>query len=360
MRRLPAVASAKAGLFRQARASAGKPGERWSALNSALHQQVRRTIRRHGLCPPGTRLLIGVSGGSDSVALALLLIDLAQHGDFGVAALAHFNHQLRPEAARDEQFCRDLAARLGRPITIESADVQSYAASTRQSIEEAARALRYDFLDRAAAGCGAGRIAVGHTEDDQAETYLIKLVRGAGLTGLGGIYPSRGRVIRPLLDVTRADLRAYLIAAGHTWVEDGTNADVSNPRNRIRHRVLPELDAAYGGAARAGIARAAAHARQDGQWLDELAAARYAELVTRVDSGVQVDARALSAEPVSLQRRVVLQAARGLAGGREIGFEHVESALDVLAGVASGVDIPGSRVELRQKFLVLIQQGVRP
>jgi tRNA(Ile)-lysidine synthase len=328
-------------------------------VKSALHQAIRRTIRRHGLCPPGTRLLVGVSGGSDSVALALLLTELAQHGDFAVAALAHFNHQLRPEAARDEQFCRDLAARRGLPIAIESADVQSYAASTRQSIEEAARALRYDFLERAADGCGAGRIAVGHTEDDQAETYLIKLVRGAGLTGLGGIYPSRGRVIRPLLDVTRAELRAYLIASAQNWVEDDTNADVSNPRNRIRHRVLPELDAAYG-AARAGIARAAAHARQDGQWLDELAAARYTEVATHVDLGVQINARRLAAEPVSIQRRIIWQAARALAGGREIGFEHVESVLDVAAGMAAGVHIPGCRVELRHEILVIVQQGVRP
>lgn len=329
-------------------------------LNSALHQAVRRTIRRHGLCPSGTRLLIGVSGGSDSVALTLLLRDLAGHGDFEVAALAHFNHQLRPEAARDELFCRDLAARIGLPITIESADVQSYAASVRQSIEEAARTLRYGFLERAAAGGGASCIAVGHTEDDQAETYLLKLVRGAGLTGLGGIYPRRGQVIRPLLDVTRAALRAYLISAGQAWIEDDTNADVSNPRNRIRHRVLPELDAAYAGASRAGIARAAAHAREDGQWLDELAAARYSELATRVDHGVHIDAPGLAAEPVPMQRRVVLLAARGLAGDREIGLEHVESVLDVLAGIAAGVDIPGSRVELRHKMLVLIQQGVRP
>jgi tRNA(Ile)-lysidine synthase len=288
------------------------------------------------------------------------MTELARHGDFRVAGLAHLNHRLRPEAARDEQFCRDFAVRLGLPIVIESADVQSYAGSTRQSIEVAARTLRYEFLDRAAAACGAARIAVGHTEDDQAETYLIKLVRGAGLAGLGGIYPIRGRVIRPLLDVTRADLRAYLIASGQSWVEDDTNADVSNPRNRIRHRVLPELDAAYGGAARAGIARAAAHARQDGQWLDELAAARYAALVTQVALGVQVDAERLTAEPAPMQRRVVWQAARTLAGGREIGLDHVESVLDVLSGVSAAVDIPGSRVELRHKILVLVQQGVRP
>lgn len=332
---------------------------------SKIHQQVRRTIRRHDLCPPGTRLLVALSGGSDSVALTCILRDLSEHGGFEVAALAHFNHQLRPDAARDEQFCRDLAAQVGLPIAVESGNVHTYAASHRQSIEEAGRRLRYEFLARAATACGAGRIAVGHTEDDQAETYLIKLVRGAGLTGLGGIYPRRGQVIRPLLDVTRADLRAYLTAAGQRWIEDETNEDVANPRNRIRHRVLPELDAAYGGAARAGIARAAAHAREDGQWMDELAATRYAELAGHEDGTagqarlVQIDASRLAAEPVAMQRRIVLLAARELGKGREIGLDHVENVLDVMAGLAGGTDIPGCRVELRQKFLVLVQQGSR-
>lgn len=290
--------------------------------------------------------------------MTLLLKELSEHGGFEVVSLGHFNHQLRPAAARDEQFCRDFAARIGIAITIESADVQSYAASERQSVEEAGRRLRYGFLERAATGCGADRIAVGHTEDDQAETYLIKLARGAGLTGLGGIYPRKGRLVRPLLEATRADLRAYLRASGQDWIEDETNADLTNPRNRIRHEVIPALDAAYRGATRGGIARAAAQAREDGQWLDELADARFAELASRLDQGVQqgvqIDALRLAAEPVAMQRRVVLMAARLLAGDREIGFEHVESVLDVLMGVTGGVDIPGSRVELRQKMLILV------
>jgi tRNA(Ile)-lysidine synthase len=283
--------------------------------------------------------------------------EMAEHGGFGVVSMAHLNHQLRPSAARDEDFCRDLAARLGLPIVIESFDVKTYAASQLLSLEDAARRLRYDFLDRAAVGCGADRIAVGHTEDDQAETYLIKLIRGAGLTGLGGVYPRRGNVIRPLLEVSRAKLREYLSSIGETWVEDESNEHLGNPRNRIRHEVLPMLDRASGGATRPAIARAAALARDDGQWLDELGLARFEQLATAAGNSVQIDADRLVAEPAPVQRRVVLLAMRALAGGREVGLDHVEAVLEVLTGVTPGVDIPGSRVELRARKLVLVQQG---
>ena len=304
-------------------------------------------------------MLVGLSGGSDSVALTLVLRELSEHGGFTLVSLAHFNHQLRPTAARDEQFCRDLAGQLGLPIAVESADVKGYAAAQRTSVEDAARRLRYDFLDRAAAANGADRIAVGHTEDDQAETYLIKLIRGAGLTGLGGIYPRRGSVIRPLLDVSRSDLREYLAAAGQTWMDDETNADVGNARNRIRHLVIPELERAAGGVTRPAIARTAALAREDGSYLDDLAAARLNELMSGTGEILQLDAQRLAAEPPPLMRRVLLAAMRRQAGGREVGLEHVEAVREVLSGNTAGVDIPGSRVELRGKNLVLIQQGGR-
>lgn len=323
---------------------------------TALHQQVRRTLRRHGLSPPGTRLLVGVSGGSDSVALTLLLLDLAEHGGFSVAALAHLNHRLRPSADRDEAFCRGLADRLGLRIVIEAADVQTYAQARRLSIEDAARRIRYAFLERVAGGVGADRIAVGHTQDDQAETFLLKLMRGAGLPGLAGIYPRRGQVIRPLLDVTRAELRAYLAARGAGWVEDETNDDVANPRNRIRHRVLPELDRAAGGPTRAAIARAAALIRDDGEWLEELSRERFRSLASETASGLELDAIGLAEVPPPILRRVLLQAMRSTAGEREIGLEHVEAVVALLRRLQGGVDVPGSRVELRGEKLVLLEQ----
>ena len=215
--------------------------------------------------------MIALSGGSDSVALTLILRELAAHGGFSLAGLAHVNHRLRPTADRDEQFCRALADRFELPIAVSRIDVADYAAAEHLSIEEAARRARYALLHRCAADLEAGRIAIGHTRDDQAETFLLKLIRGAGLTGLGGIYPRRGALIRPLLDVPRADLRDYLTGLGESWMDDETNADLNNPRNRVRHRVIPELNAVYGGPTSASIARAAGLAREDGTWLDDLA-----------------------------------------------------------------------------------------
>jgi tRNA(Ile)-lysidine synthase len=322
-----------------------------------LHQEIARTIRRHGLCPAGSRLLVGLSGGSDSIALVLLLQDLAKQGAFSVASLAHLNHRLRCTATRDEQFCRDFAARTGLPIAVQSIDVSSYAHTQGLSIEDAARRVRYDFLHRIAESSSADRIAVGHTRDDQAETFLLKLIRGAGLTGLGGIYPRRGIVVRPLLDVSRADLRHYLQSRGQPWVEDETNEDIANPRNRIRHKVLPELDLAAGASSVPAIARAAAIGREDGQWLDELGDRRFDALVVRSNAGLEIDVSGLLGEALPIRRRVVLAALRLAAPNREIGSDHVEAALEVAAGESTGVDVPGARVELRRGKMVLLREA---
>jgi tRNA(Ile)-lysidine synthase len=326
---------------------------------SFLHQQIRRTIRRHGLWPTGARVVIGLSGGADSVALTLLLQELSALDGFAVVSLAHLNHRLRSTAARDEEFCRDFATRVGIPLTVESIDVGTYASTQRLSVEEAARRLRYDFLHRVADSLSADRIAVGHTRDDQAETYLLKLIRGAGLKGLGGIYPRRGKVVRPLLDIGRAELRRYLDSRGEKWVEDETNEDLANPRNRIRHCVLPELDAVGGASSVPAIARAAAIGREDGQWLDELSEGRFAALAAQVPNGVEIDAAGLFAEPLPIRRRIVLTALRLAAPNREIGLEHVDVALDVAAGESAGADVPGSRLELRRGKLVLLREGLR-
>jgi len=323
---------------------------------TALLQQVRRTIRRHALCPPGTRLLVALSGGSDSVALTFVLRELAPNGGFSLAGLAHFNHRLRPTADRDEQFCRELAARIDLPLVVGDTDVREYAAAERLGIEEAARRARYAFLHRCAADIGADRIAVGHTRDDQAETFLLKLMRGAGLTGLGGIYPRREAIVRPLLDTSRAELRDYLNARGESWVDDESNSDLTNPRNRVRHRVIPELDAAYGGATSGSIARAAGLAREDGAWLAELADARYRELAEIDDHGVTFLAAQLAAEPGPMRRRLLLKALRDVAGVREVALEHVDLAADILNGSSAGADLPSARLELRRGKLVLLRK----
>ena len=327
---------------------------------TALHQQVRRTIRRHALLPPGARVLVGLSGGSDSVALTCLLLDLSEHGEFAVVGLAHLNHGLRLTASRDEAFCRQFAQRRGLPLQVECADVRAHALSQSVSVEEAGRRLRYASLERAALEVRADRIAVGHTQDDQAETFLLKLMRGAGLTGLAGIYPRRGAVVRPLLDVRDADLQAFLVSQAEAWVEDETNADVGNPRNRVRHRVLPELDLAAGGATQPAIARAAALIRDDAEWLDRLADERFGALSSETDSGMELQIPGLAATPPPVLRRVLLRALRSASGGREIGLEHIEVVTALLSATHGGADMPGCRAEVRGLVLVILRQTRGP
>jgi tRNA(Ile)-lysidine synthase len=317
-------------------------------------------VRRHDLCPQGSRVLVALSGGSDSVALTLLLRDLWEYGGFTLVGAAHLNHQLRPSAARDEAFCRDFAASGGISLIVDCIDVGAYRAAQRLSLEEAARRVRYEFLERTADRLGADRIAVGHTEDDQAETFILKLMRGAGATGLGGIYPRRDRLIRPLLDVSREDLRLFLRSSGQSWVDDETNADERIPRNRVRHRVLPELDRAYGGPTRPAIARAAELLREDAQWLEEVSEARFRLLAVCGADRIEFDADALRAEPLPLRRRILLKALRAVDSQRQVSLDHVESADAVLDGSTAGMDLGPVRLELRHGKLVLVQQGVAP
>ena len=225
---------------------------------------VRRTIRRHGLLPTGSRVAVALSGGADSVALLYALRDIADAGGFRVVGAAHLNHQLRgADADADAQFCRDLCARLELPIDIERVDVAALARDAGTSVEHAAHVARHAFFDRAAARLGATAIAVAHTKDDQAETFLLRLLRGAGPRGLGGIHPRAGSVVRPFIETSRADVRDFLRAANITFREDASNADLAIPRNRIRHELLPLLDARFSPGIGGVLDREAGHPRED-------------------------------------------------------------------------------------------------
>ncbi len=216
---------------------------------SPLARRVWRSLQRQGLLKTDERVAIAVSGGSDSVALVWLMREIASAGHIQVSGLMHLNHGLRgQDADDDETFCRALAARLGWPFEAERVDAAALARSRAQSIETAGRAARYEFFADAARRLGADVVMTGHTLDDQAETVMLRLLRGAGTRGLTGVRARRGPYVRPLLHTRRADLREYLAAIGEPFREDASNEDRSIPRNRVRHELMPLMSALAPGA----------------------------------------------------------------------------------------------------------------
>jgi tRNA(Ile)-lysidine synthase len=218
----------------------------------------------------GERVLVAVSGGSDSTAL---LRWLAQVGDVDRLTVGHLNHGLRPAAADDARFVRELAESLGLAYIEGCAAVSAFADSMRDGIEAAARTARYEWLKSAASEIGARFVVTAHTADDQVETILQRILRGTGVAGLAGIPRVRLlapdiTLIRPWLEFTRDDLQKYLRLLGQTWREDSTNTSRAMTRNRLRHELLPLLEHEYNTEVRAALLRLSALAGDARQIID--------------------------------------------------------------------------------------------
>jgi tRNA(Ile)-lysidine synthase len=322
---------------------------------------VRSTIRRHGLVPAGARVAVALSGGPDSVALLHLLRDLEPDGDLTVAGIIHFNHQLRPAADEDERFCRDLAGDLPLPIEVGSGDVRGEARARKRSVEDMARRLRYAFFEEAAQRLRADAVAVGHSQEDQAETFLLRIIRGSGTRGLGGIRPKAGLIIRPLLDVPRERLRAFAAERQLAFREDETNQDLSIPRNRVRHELLPYLAREFSPNIVEVLAREASLAQTDEDHLqrEAIELARTVVLtLTATEQGpgeragdtsaAVLHAAGLVAAPSAVSTRVARLVLEQLVGGRFIGSGAVQRLLDLARGTrGDSVSLPGIRARRR-------------
>ena len=297
------------------------------------------------ILPQDGLILCAVSGGADSMYLLCRLRELG----YDVAA-AHYNHGLRgPEADRDESFVRDFCQAHDIPFISEKGDVAAYAARKRLSIEEAARALRYAFLERAADTLGAAAIATAHTANDNAETVLLNLVRGTGLKGLGGIPPVRGRIRRPMLDVTRDQVEKYLQSQGIGHVEDSTNSADDYARNRVRHGAVPALETVNPVFART-VGQTAELLRRDEAFLTDLAQ----RFIREYSDGDSLSAKALVAQPWPVASRVVR-----LMAGRDLGIVHVKAVLKA-ARDGGAADVPGMRVARAGDRLVFGVEDAKP
>jgi tRNA(Ile)-lysidine synthase len=327
----------------------------------SLIESARRTIRRHSLLQPGDRVVVALSGGADSIALLLVLRELAASGDVEIAGAAHLNHQLRgADADADEAFCATLAAACGLPLDVERIDVRHLAAEAGVSIETAAHTARHEFFGRALIRLNATSIAVAHTRDDQAETFLLRLLRGAGPRGLGGMHPRSGVVVRPFIESARADVRAFLALHQVEFREDASNADVSIPRNSVRHELIPYLQQRFSSGIVEVLDREAAIARDDSDFLEQAATAAAAKLITFATHEVEIDADGLLAQPPAIARRVIGQAQRFVSGARFIAFDAIDAVLAFAVSNSAGpIDLPGHRVNRRGRTIVLTKSEGR-
>ena len=311
---------------------------------SPLVAAVAQALRGFACPAPGEALVVGLSGGADSTALLDALAWLAKRQAFRLVA-AHLDHGLRPGSAEDAAACETLCRGLGVSLRLGRRDVAARASRERAGLEDAARRERYAFLREVMRQEQAAAIAVAHTQDDQAETVLLRLVRGAGATGLGAMRPRTGDILRPMLRVSRPEVLRHLAGRGLSWREDPTNRDVAFARNRVRHELVPFLGRFNPNIA-STLARSALVLADEA----DLAAAAGAALLDRIGraegGALLVDRAGLASAHPAVARAAIRRALDGVGGLADIGAVHVERLFDLSrAPLASGrrLPLPGAR-----------------
>ncbi len=329
-------------------------------------RNVTSTITRYDMLAPGDKVVVGVSGGPDSVALLHVLHVLRDQ--FGISLhVAHLNHMLRAEAAAEEaEYVECLAERLGLGCTVEAVDVKEYAEKTRISIELAARDVRYDFYRRTAVDQGASKVALGHHAGDQAETVLLRLIRGTGMSGLGGIPAVRPldptgdiTVIRPLLNLTPHEIRSYCHGAQLVYYIDASNVSPVYLRNRIRHELIPLLEEGYNPRVVRTLSNTAELAQDDENYIMGKVREKFRQITeATLPHNVVISIPLLGRQHMAIQRRVIRQAVRSLAGELDdFQFVHVEKVLE-LAGTGktgSRISLPGGLRARRDYEQIIIE-----
>jgi len=323
-------------------------------------EQVLAFIQRHGLVRSAQTLLVGVSGGADSVCLLHLLAKLKE--ELGVELhVAHLNHMLRNgESQDDAEYVSKLSDRLGLRSTIEQRDVSDYQRKHHLSLEEAAREVRYQFFAQVASSVGTNQVAVGHTADDQVETILMHLVRGGGTHGLRGIQPltswksAQGiqlTVARPLLEVSRREAETYCQEYRLNPRQDSSNLLTTCFRNRIRHELIPQLQE-YNPNIKQGLLRTGQALAEVHSFLEEQLPPVWGKVISERNGTLVLRAGEISRLHPALQRHLLREALRHLLGDlKDIEWRHIESMRKALTLA------PGKRVCLPRGLTLSVEYG---
>lgn len=329
-----------------------------------LVERVNRTVAAHRLIRPGDTLVVAVSGGVDSLTLLHVLNALRPAWKLALH-VAHLDHGLRPDSSADAEHVRRLTERFKLPATIERRDVGAACGRAGWSLEDGARRVRYEFLLETARRCDAAAIALAHTADDQAETVLMRLLRGAGLLGLGAIRIRRALeerwLIRPLLlDVWRQDVAAYALRHRLAARDDPMNRDPRFLRSRVRHQLLPLLARDYNPNIKGALTHLAEQIRTDYEFLQSQADRRWKRTVktSRGTRGFTVPIAVFLRQPKALQRRLIRRAIQGMttdAGQLEYRHWLAVERLFLAQPAGTVLDLPGGVQLVRESERVMIQ-----
>jgi len=296
-----------------------------------------KTIKKHSMINKGDTLLIGLSGGPDSVCLTVILDKLKHNFNLSLHAL-YVNHGMRPgESKKEELFCKELCEKLGITFHTRSVDVKSYASENRLNIQETARELRYEVLEDIAEDINASRIAVGHNADDQAETIFMRLIRGSGRRGLSGILPVRGMIIRPIIEIERSMIEKFLNdELGQSFVLDSSNLNEDYLRNWLRLNVINEVKK-HNPSVVKDLSRTADILREEDNYLEIIVTKTLMRLISRKsDNSIDLFLIPLGTLEKPLLRRVLRRAIDATSGLRGISFVHVEDIIDLIRNGKSG------------------------
>lgn len=330
-----------------------------------LEIKTLKFIKNEGLIEKGDRILVAVSGGVDSVSLLYVLKDLMSTLEIPAPTVAHVNHKLRgAESDRDEEFVKKQAEGLGLQFISRSFNIRELAQEERSSIQETARKYRLKFLEGTAEKLNCTKIAVGHNQDDLAETSLMWIARGAGLKGATGILPRRDNFIRPLLCCSRREIAYFAEKRGVIHIEDSSNSKLDYIRNIFRHEIIPHIETKCYSSAKKNLARFAELLRKDMDYLDGRAmelTRGFAVVGENNDVSIEID-DLLSLHP-AIQARIVRQMIKDVTGDLEnISYLHVEKILEICLQDESGrkrLSLPGDIEAIRTYSRLLIRPKLK-
>jgi len=328
-----------------------------------LKTKAANAIRKHRMISPGDRIAVGVSGGPDSMALLYLLHDLREELDCTLH-VAHLDHTLRgAESSADAEYVKEQAVKRHRPITVAGGDVRQVI-TPNESLDSGARRVRYEFYERVMANAPADKVAQGHNSDDQAETVMMRLLRGSGAQGLSGIPPVRDNFIRPLIEISRAEINEYLKQLRIIPRQDSSNLSTVYGRNKIRLELIPLLERDYSPNIKHILKQTGELLRTEDEFLTALAVEASERCVQYPDARTAIiRISALGEHHPALQRRIIRLAIKTLAGNLTgFDYDHVRDVLRlaILGATGSSISLPREISAEKSYDVLILRSGSQP